>query len=299
MTGPRATSTVLDAALFLLLVSAAVTTLTLPTGSLPSPDADAADETADVLATSTADVRYSLSPGARHATSAVVVFPRTGGPQFQRTAHGTLAGHLASAAVGNLTVNGVQVTHTGDDYEQAVANATRDATRDRDHLTQVRAVWEPYDDAPLRGEMRVGPAPPPSGAVHAATLTVASGLPTAGPEARAAAKESGNVSAVADVVARKVVAGLFPPNSTRTALLGDYPVAQLVTYRYERFGRLVGTNATSLAQANNATGANDRLADGLGRRLAADMRARFEAPEAAAANVSVDTVRLTVRTWSP
>ncbi|MFD1586941.1 hypothetical protein ACFR9U_08095 [Halorientalis brevis] len=299
MTGSRATSTVLDAALFLLLVGAAVATLTVPTGSLPSADADAADEMADVLATSTADVRYSLAPGARCATSAVLAFPRTSGPQFERTAHGTLAGHLASAALGNLTVDGVQVTHTRDDYERAVANATRNATRRRVHLTHVRAVWKPYDDAPLSGEVSVGPTPPASAAVHAATLTVASGLPATRSEARAAANTSGNMSAVGDVVAKNVVTGLFPPDATRAALLGDYPVAQLVTYRYERVGRLVGTNVTTRARANDATGANERLADSLGRKLTADMRSRFESADAAAANVSVDTVRLTVRTWSP
>lgn len=299
MTATRATSTVLDAALFLLLVGAAVATLTVPMGSLPSADADAADEMADVLATSTADVRYSLAPGARHVRSRVVVFPRTSGPQFQRSAHGTLAGHLASAAVGNLTLDGEQVTRTGDGYERAVVNATRNATRTRDHLTQVRAVWEPYDGAPLRGTMVVGPTPPPTEDVHAATVAVASGLPATQSEAQAAANDSANVSAVGDVVATNVVEGLFPPDATQSALIGDYPVAQLVTYRYERLGRLVGVNVTAEAMANNATGANARLSDRLGRRFAADMRSRFASPEAAAANVSVDTVRVTVRTWSP
>jgi hypothetical protein len=295
----RATSTVLDAALFLLLVGAAVATLTVPMGSHPGADVDGADETADVLATTTADVRYTLAPGARQARSEVVTFPRTGGPQFERTAHGTLASHLASAAVGNLTMNGVPVTHTRDDFERTVADATRNATRTRDHRTQVRAVWEPYDGAPLRGVVRIGPTPPPSADVHAATLTVNSGMPATRDRVRATANSTGNMSAVGEVVATSTVEGLFPPDETRRALLGDYPVAQLVTYRYERFGRLVETNVTAQVVANDATAANARLADSLGERLAADMRTRFESPGAAAANVSVDTVRLTVRTWSP
>lgn len=295
----RATSTVLDAALFLLLVGAAVSTLTLPTSPPPSADADAADEVADVLATSTADVHYSLAPGARHAQSRVVEFPRTSGPQFQRTAHGTLASHLSAAAVGNLTVHGREVTHTRDDFERAVTNATRNATRNRDHVTQVRAVWEPYEDAPVRGVVEVGPTPPPSADVHTATLTVTSGLPAARGRARSAARVGGNFSHVGAIVADSVVAGLFPRQTTRRALLGDYPVAQLVTYRYERVGRLVGTNVTAAAVTDNATGANRQLAARLGEVVAADMRRRYDSPTAAASTVSVDTVRLTVRTWSP
>lgn len=295
----RATSTVLDAALFLLLVGAAVATLALPRGATPTRNADAADGMADVLATSTADLGYTLAPGARHAHSRVVQFPHTDGPEFQRAAHGTLASHLASAAVGNLTLDGKQVTHITDDYERATENATRNATRDRTYETQVRAVWEPYDDAPLQGTIRVGPTPPPATDVHAATLTVDSGMADTREQARRTATATGNYSAVADVVASHVVAGLFPPSETRTALLGDFPVAQLTTYRYERLGTLVGTNVTAQARANNATGANAQLTAHLSERLAGDMRHRFESPRTAARAVSVDTVRLTVRVWSP
>lgn len=294
----RAVSTVLDAAFFLLLVSGAVLTLTLPAGTLPVPDADAADGTADVLATSTADVQYSLAPGARHADGDLVSFPRSSGPAFHRSAHGTLADHLATAAVGNLTVAGERVTHTRDGFRREVANETRALTRSRDHLARVRAVWEPYPGAPVRGEVVVGPSPPPSATVHAATLTVDSGMPDAREAAQTAAA-SGGFDEVGAAVATRVVEGVVPRRASRTALLGDYPVDRLVEYRYRRLGRVFGTNVTAEVRANEAGAANAKLSAALGERLADDMRTRFESPSAAADRVSVGRVRITVRTWSP
>lgn len=298
----RATSTVLDAALFVLLVGAAVGTVAVGTSPPPTANADAADGVADALTTSTATVHYTLAPGARRASSRVVEFPVTEGPTFQRTAHGTLAGHLATAAVGSLTVHDERVTRTHADYRRAVANATRNLTRGRDHLARIGARWRPYPDAPLRGTVTVGPTPPPDATVHAETVVVASGLPSARGAARRAANGSASNAtfrSVGDAVARRIVDGLFPPNDTRSALLGDYPVEGLVTYRYERLGRLLGTNVTDRAVADDATGANAELAAVLGERLAADMRTRFRSPGAAADAVAVGRVRITVRTWSP
>ena len=298
----RAISTVLDAALFLLLVGAAVGTLALGTSPPPAANADAADGVADTLTTSTATVQYTLAPGARRASSRVVEFPITDGPAFQRTAHGTLASHLSTATLGSLTVRDQRVTHTRADYQQAVANATRNLTRGRRHLAQIRARWEPYPDAPIRGTYTVGPTPPPDETVHAETVVVASGLPSArGPARRVTANNATNATfdRVGAVVARRVVRGLFPPDRTRSALLGDYPVEGLVTYRYERLGRFLGANVTTSAVADDATKANERLATALGDRLAADMRTRFRSPREAAEAVSVGQVRITVRTWSP
>jgi len=298
----RAISTVLDAALFLLLVGAAVGTLALGTSPPPTANADAADGVADTLTTSTATVQYSLAPGARRASSRVVEFPKTDGPTFRRTAHGTLASHLSTAARGSLAVDGQRVSYARADYQRSVANATQNLTRGRDHLARIRARWEPYPDAPIEGSFTVGPTPPPDATVHAETVVVASGLPSArGPARRVTTENATNATfgRVGTIVARRIVEGLFPPDRTRSALLGDYPVEQLVTYRYERLGRYLGANVTAPAVADNATGANDELATALGERLAADMRSRFRSPREAADAVSVGQVRITVRTWSP
>jgi hypothetical protein len=293
----RAASTVVDTGVFLLLVAGAVVTLTSPLGPLPGPGDDAADETADVLATNTHDVSYSLAP-AEGGRSSVVSFPRTDGRAFQRTAHGTLAGHLAAAAVANLTMWNHSVTGPRADYVRSVAAVTRNLTRSRDHLAQVRAVWQPYEGAPVRGEVTVGPTPPPDQDVHVATMVVSSGFPATEAAATKRARE-GNVTGVGRTVATNVVEGLFPPEETRSALVSGYPDAQLVTYRYERVGAIAGVNVTSYALADDPDAANDRLADRLGAAFAADMAARFDSPERAASTVSVDRVRFTVRTWSP
>jgi len=292
----RATSTVLDAALFLLLVGGAVMTLSLSgTGAEPTPPAH---HTTEALTASTADVHYSLAPGAQQATNQSRFEPGTEGPAFRRVAHGTLASHLADAALGNLTVDDTEVTHTHDAYERQVTNATRNLTRTRDQLTQVRAVWHPYRGAPIGGTVTAGPSPPPDERVHATTLTVDSGLPEVRGQARDAAA-NGSHENVSRVVAEGVVSGLFPERTARGALTGDYPVNALVRYRYERMAMLLGADVGSPLAQRNVTAANERLADALAERLAEDLQGRFDSPRAAARAVSVGEVRIVVRTWSP
>lgn len=299
-TDERGVSSVLDAALFALFVGGAIVTLTLP--AAPAPTEDRADAVADTLATSTADLEYTLAPGARRANDDLVAFPWTSGPAFDRTAHGTFAEHIAVAAVGTVAIDGQQVTHTYDDFTATVANTTRNATRSREQQVAVRAVWEPYPSAPLRGAVTVGPTPPPAADVHAAALTVDSDLPATRAAALDAARDGG-YEAVAGTVADAVVRGYFPPNATRQALLADYPTNRLVDYRYRRFGALLGTDLSASVNvaANNrsVTGANARLRAALAERLDADMRRRFETPRAAARAVRVGDVHVTVRTWSP
>lgn len=296
----RGVSSVLDAALFALLLGGAVVTLTLP--AAPGPDADRADAVADTLATATTELEYTLSPRVNEAPRDGVEFPWTDGPSFRRTAHGTFAEHLATAAVGTVAVDGQQVTHTYDDFAGAVANATRNATRGRQQQVAVRAVWEPYRDAPVRGVVAAGPTPPATADVHASTLTVDSGLPAVRAEALAAARND-SFEGISRVVADGVVRGLFPPNATRHALLGDYPVDRLTDHRYRRFGRLLGTDTGEFvaitANRRDVRGANERLRRVLADRLATDLRARFDDPRVAARTVSVGEVTVTVRTWSP
>jgi hypothetical protein len=296
----RGVSSVLDAALFALFVGGAIVTLTLP--AAPAADEDRADAVADTLATTTAEVEYTLSPQPGGACARDVEFPWTDGLSFRRTAHGTLAEHLATAAVGSAAVDGQQVTHTYADFAGAVANATRNATRNRRQQVAVRAEWEPYRDAPVRGDVTVGPTPPATADVHAATLTVDSEMPAVRADAQAAARND-SFEDVAQVVADGVVRGLFPPNATRHALLADYPVNRLTDHRYRRFGRLLGTDTGEFvavaANRRDVTGANERLRRVLTDRLEADMRARFDDPRAAARAVSVGDVTVTVRTWSP
>lgn len=287
----RAVSTALDVAVFLLLVSATVGTLYLPAPVTSGPDADASLRR---LSTVTANPSYSLAPGARRADESLVAFSHTSGPEFERSAHGSLASLLADAALANLSVAGEQVTHAGDGYERAVRGAVRDATGPRVH---VRAVWRPYPDAPVRGAVEAGRPPPRGARVATATTTLDSGYPSVEVRARRAASDRG-YAGVAEVLARAVVEGVFPPERARLGLRGDYPVDALVRYRYRRFAALTGTAVDEQVRTVRPRLANERLASALADRLERDLRASFDSPAEAARAARIDEVRVTVRRWS-
>lgn len=292
MTGEdRGVSTLVDAAAFLLLVSAAVATLAAP--AVAPERAPSADAAAERLSTATANPRYSLAPGARHANESLVAFEHTEGPEFDRAAHGSVASLLADAAVGNATVDGRELTHTDDGFERAVGAAARDATARR---VRVRAVWTPYPGAPVRGVVTAGPRPPPDARVGATTLTVDSGVPAARERARSAARTDG-YAGVARIVARATVRGLFPPDELRLALRGDYPVSALARYRYLRAARLVDADVREPVREVEPRVANERLSRALAARMERDLRNRFETPAAAARAVHTGDVRLVVRRW--
>ncbi|MFC6975581.1 hypothetical protein ACFQL1_14450 [Halomicroarcula sp. GCM10025709] len=111
-----------------------------------------------------------------------------------------------------------------------------------------------------------------------------------------AARSSG-YDGVATVVARAVVAGIFPPERTELALRGDYPADVLTAARYGRAGNATGTSLP--IQRGNVTELNRRLTVALADTLEADMRTRFRSPTAAARATETHRVRVTVRTWSP
>lgn len=222
----RGVSTVLDVSVCLLLVGAAVLTLLGAPRGGPDPSADRADEIASTLAGSTATVSYG------HAGE-------------NRTAHGTLAGLLADAAVSNAT------PATGQGFRSAVANVTRPALGAPDWRGQVLVTWRPYEGADGRAGVRVGWPPPSDADVHTATTHVPSGLSPVRQEAKTAAERDG-YRGVAAVLARSL------PEATD----GEEP-----------------------SEAE--------------RRFAADLEATYDSPDAAAREVSVGRVTITVRTWSP
>lgn len=162
----RAVSTVLDVSVFLLLVGAAVLTLLSAPTAAPDPAADRADEVATTLSGSTATINYTEDGETR-------------------TAHGTLAGLLADAAVAAVRPQSAGA------FRDAVGNATGPALGGRGWHGNVLVTWRPHGEADPDGTVRVGPDPPPDGDVYAATLTVPSGLAPRRAEARAAAAGNG------------------------------------------------------------------------------------------------------------
>jgi hypothetical protein len=287
-------------ALALVLLSAALVVLAgIPADPGGPPDGDAADETAEVIATSTATVEYTLSPGARKTDRSFARFPTTEGPEFERTAHGTLAGLLGRAAVGNVTVDGTEVTRADDDFQRGVANATAPAIDAAGTGVQVQALWRPYPGAPIRGRMVVGDAPPPTADVHAATLTVPSGMDPARKRAIRAADRRG-FDGVANVIAGATVRGLYPPEELALAMRAEHPVAPLERYRYRNAGWLLGVDLDPDPDPSRdeIRRGNRKLTETLADRMERDLRGRYETPGAAARDVSVGTVEITVRTWS-
>lgn len=283
----RGVSTVLDAAVFLLLVSLAATTLVVPLGATPTP---ASEQTATVVARTTATVDYSLAPGARGAPER---FPTVDGT-FERHASGRLAALLARAAVRNTTVDGVQMTRASDGYERAVAAAVRNATGPR---TTVVAVWRPVVDAGIRGRVQVGPTPPPGTSVATSTLMVGTRSGDARRRALAAANRSG-YAGVARVTADATVRTLFPREGMANALAADYPTDRLAARRYRRAGDLFGLGVADAVAAGDAAAVNDRLRTVLADRFERRLRARFDSPSAAARHVRTGRVDIVVRRWS-
>jgi len=296
--GPRAVSTTLDVALALVLLSAAMVVLAgIVPPTVGSPDGDAADDVAEVVATTTATVNYTLAPGAKRSDPQLVTFRDESGPQFRRTASGTLAELLAEAAVGDASLLGRSITHTPNDFERGVADATAPVLASAKTDVQIRALWRPYPDAPVRGSFVVGRSPPADADVYSATLRVPSGMRPARDRAIDAADERG-YEGVAEVVAAATIDGLLPTGRLSLASRGTYPTPRLIRYRYARFGRLLNTEAAPEGGEAAFERANERLASSLATIIERDLRHSSSSPGAAARNVSVRSVRITVRTWS-
>ncbi|NHN47449.1 hypothetical protein G9464_07550 [Halostella sp. JP-L12] len=274
----RAVSTVVDAALCLLLVSGAVATLVaLPEEPEPS-RADAADDAANAVGASTARVNYTLAAGDR---------------DLERSAHGTLAEHLADAAVANASVRGRPLSNASDGFERAATALVAAELARPNGSVAVRARWEPYPDAPIGGEASAGVAPPPGADVHVATLTVPSGAAMNREDARSAADDG--YRSVARVAAHGVVETLFPPEETALSLQ-DPATESATVARYRRAAGLFGSQV-DVDGPDDVPRANDRLADALVDEFAGDLASRYDTPRAAADAVAVGEVRITVRAW--
>ncbi|AUV81021.1 hypothetical protein C2R22_04555 [Salinigranum rubrum] len=276
----RGISTVVDVSVFLLLVSAAVFSVVTapadPVGATVTPERDEA--TVETLATTTTTVGYDLG-----------VDDRTGEP-IERVRHGTLAELLAEAAVANASVDGTPTSPYAAGFVDAVRASV---TPLFDGRTQVVATWRPLPGSGLVGEVRVGPTPPAGATVHAATLSVDSGMPAARDSALAAS--SGGYGRVADVAARRTVDGLFPPRRTRVALRGGAADAVVVRERFASMRSTYGSETTFDAGVEPAT---TDLAVAVAERTERSFERRFETPRAAAESVRTARVTVVVRTWS-
>lgn len=280
------TSAALDACLCLLLISAAAITVTSVGEPGTGPTEDRADGVAETLSVETAQVRYTLRPvdGARNRT----------GPEYDRTAHGTLASLLARGAVNTVQVDGEPLTRTSEGFVAVVRETVRERLPAR---TQLLVEFRPYPGSHVGRELTVGPTPPPNGDVHAATVRASSGIPAVQDPTDVAATEG--FAGLGDAVATSLVRGLFPPKKGRLALAGDPPVDRLVAHRYARASEHYGVRTADAVERGDTRAANRRLAAWVGERVTAELRDRYETPESAADGLRLGEVRIAVRTWSP
>ncbi|WP_396610431.1 hypothetical protein ACH9L7_09230 [Haloferax sp. S1W] len=290
------TDLVLDVTLCLLLVSASVgVVVTADEGRLAGADTSLdADGIATSLSTSTATVHYDLEPGVNAADPSLLDDGGVDARELDRTAHGSLAGLLSRATLGAVSVDGVRLTHARDDMRRTVADRVASELPARGVNVAIR--WTPYPGAPIQATDSLGPRPPETATVHAASLRVPSGFPSAREDALAASDDG--FDAVARVVANRTVAGLFPPELARLALHGDEPVSTLMAHRYERAGVLLNASVEPEVANAETRAANADLEAALAPRLEADMRAEYDTPRDAAQAVSVGHVDIVVRTWS-
>jgi len=262
----RAVSTVLDVAVCLLFVGAAVATL----AGAPQAADHAGGPDADASARTVATATTAVPAGA------------------DRLAHDTLAGHLGDGAVVGACLDGDRAVTT--DYPEAVANETANLTSDRVFVT---ARWEPYPGAPLNGTVVAGREPPPDATVAARTLTVDSGV--------AVPARPDTFDALASDLAAAFVTRLFPPERTYARLV-DGRTARSTVARYRHVAAATDADAdvvTAAAADGDVHAANEVLADALAPRLAADLRERYPTPAAATDDLTVGEADVVVRRWEP
>lgn len=293
---PSGSSAVLDVVLFVLLVGAAVGVLATADAGRSPERTSVAEETADVLSTSTTHVEYTQSY--------TVVHERLLGSgerqrvRLRRVAGGTHAELLAAAVVATPSIDGITLASDDGALEREVRPVTRRALPTRAVNVQVRAVWRPYGGSPPGGALVVGDSPPRDADLSVATTAVPSGFPNATGAAVEAA-QSGRYDGVARAVADGVIRGLFPPAGTRAALYSEGGELGAVAGRYQRVSDRLGVETARLLERRDVHAANERLANALADRIREDLRREFESPTAAARAVRIDRVRLVVRTWSP
>jgi hypothetical protein len=281
------TSAALDACLCLLLISAAAITVTSAPASSPDWETDRADAVAETLTAETADVVYTLRP-----------VPGSDGnpeanPEYDRLGHGTLASLLADAAIRTVRVDGNPLTGTNEGFAAAVRETVAQRLPDR---TRVVVRWEPYPGSHLGRTFAVGPTPPTNADVNAATVRAPSGVSSL-EGARAAS--AGGYHKLGRVVAESLVDGLLPPEKGRLALGDDAPVSGLVQYRYRRASEAYGVETADAIERGDTRAANDRITAAMADRVAEELRRGTENPGTAVESLELDTVEISVRTWSP
>ncbi|SIR59608.1 DUF7284 family protein [Natronorubrum thiooxidans] len=287
----RGVSTVVDVTLALLLISASVLILGTYLATVPDEQARSATDhdstvtaashgdidglsatrTTEVLSTSTVTVTYSLEDVREQDTFSepVIINEQT----YTRTDHGSALGLLADAAVTNHRIDGEPVLAYGEEYEDAVDWAIRQALLGTDREFYIVAEWEPYDGAGINGTATAGERPPPTADVSSTTTMVSSGFSAVDadeleknwlaaddwwddwiddvaddhPEIddssdvpRLKGTDNKSYAAAGTVIGDEIVDGLFPPKSSQYALEDQGIRRALKVYHYQSMVETIG-----------------------------------------------------------
>lgn len=259
----RGVSTVLDVAVCLMLVGAAVATLTAAPPAGESADRPDADRTASLLATVTTSVPIDTD----------------------RTAHDTVAGHLATATVADAAISSTRLSETS--YPASVRNETTTVTDERVFVT---TTWSPYPGSPLNGTVTAGREPPSNAETATTVVEVHSGV--------AAPTNDSSFTALAAELAAAYIQRLFPPERT-DVFLRDGRTATRTANRYRTAASALDTSVEGPLSEPNVSRANAELAAELEKRLADDLERRYGSPSAASEDVRIDRVEVVVRRWEP
>jgi len=303
----RAISVAADATLALVVILAALGVLVAFT-DLPEDEHEpaTADYTAQTLAGSTANVTYDVSEAVealdREAFALYEEYPLEG---TERVAHGPFPAQIAAVAVANAEIDGERLTVEANDYERALDDRLQRALVHAQFETQVTAVWKPVDGVDLQGETVMGQSPPVDADVSTATMTVSSGAPAVAAEPEALDDDEFDV--LARAVADAIVEGYLPEHESQRALESSGLAYYLTTYRYVRMASVLPAADSDSGEFErwlvpfdepvDAEAANAYLSEHLAAELETALAERYESATEAAANVSAETVTITVRTW--
>jgi hypothetical protein len=146
----------------------------------------------------------------------------------------------------------------------------------------------------MAGQMVVGPDPPDGVDVQTATVTVPAPMPD---RTAMAGRDPVGYEPIARAVARAVADGLLPSNRVDASVYRESPTAIATSTRYRTVASETDVRVDGLLARGNVAAAHSRIVDGLTELFLADMRQRFDSPEAAAASVQTGSVEIVVRRW--
>ncbi|QSG08802.1 DUF7284 family protein [Halapricum desulfuricans] len=333
----RGVSTVVDATLALLLVSASVfVAASFLADDRPETNPGASDHVAETVSVSTANVSYSLEPIVGHLDDVDFRDETYDEGVFRRQRHGSVAELIASSAMLNVTIEGRQLTKEGEIYSDAVEGALMETLTGTGYSAYVTARWRPYEGASITATETYGSPPPGDADVQLATLRVPSGVEPVAVAVEGEYMESyanGHEQA-ARVLAEAIVERYVPASEMQVALEGQWFRRDLALYRYLRLKAILnefddsaglidgddvyyyldpddegtvlsrnGANATRanayLARGSDGVADFSGGADGLKRIIGSDLEDHYADDEMASfvAASSIEDVVITIRVW--